>query len=139
LRPSVATSSPAPATGPLGFIDVATDVLMDPTLECVDGVRGDVQPWCESRGEQLVVLCHKRTGLDVTSYVIPIAGAGGIYTGAVSSSVVTVPRKLQLMQLADVTGDEVDDLVTLDGTAGISSLQVYPQLTTREKAVCVGQ
>jgi hypothetical protein len=120
-------------------VDVATDVLMDPTLECVDGVRGDVQPWCESRGEQLVVLCHKRTGLDVTSYVIPIAGAGGIYTGAVSSSVVTVPRKLQLMQLADVTGDEVDDLVTLDGTAGISSLQVYPQLTTREKAVCVGQ
>jgi hypothetical protein len=120
-------------------VDVATDVLMDPTLECVDGVHGEVLPWCEAAGEQLVVLCRKRTGRDVTSYVIPIGGADGIYTGSVASAVVTVPRKLEIIQLADVTGDHVDDLVALDGTGGISSLQVYPQLTTREKAACVGQ
>jgi hypothetical protein len=120
-------------------VDVATDVLMDPSLECVDGVRGNVLPWCTSQGDQLVVLCRKRTGLDITSYVIPLSGAGGVYTGSLADAVVAVPRKLQIMQLADVTGDSVDDLVALDATGGITSLEVYPQLTTREKAVCVGQ
>lgn len=121
-------------------VDVATDVLLDPTLECVDGVPGDVLAWCEApASRQLVVLCRKRIGTDVISYVVPISGTGGVFTGSLERSIVTVPRKLDIIQLADVTGDNVDDLVTLDGTGGITSLQVYPQHTTREKAVCVGQ
>jgi hypothetical protein len=118
-------------------VDVATDVLMDPSLECVDGVRGRVRAWCDGTEEQLVVLCRKRAG--AASYVIPIAGAGGVYTGSLDDALVTVPRKLEVIQLADVTGDRVHDLVALDGGSGITSLQIYPQLTTREKAVCVGQ
>jgi hypothetical protein len=125
-------------------VDIAADVLGDPALECVDGVRGQARPWCDGTESQLVVLCrHWATGANGLrvdkSYVLPILGADGVYTGSLADSIIEPGRRLDIIQLADVTGDEVGDVVALDASGVNASLLVYPQRNTREEAVCVGE
>lgn len=122
-------------------VDVAADVLNDPSLECVDGVRGTVRSWCDPNPSRLVVVCrrHGQTDRDVMSFVVPLDGAAGAYTGSLDDALISVPRRIDVLQVSDVTGDQLDDLVTLDGTQGIASLQIYPQRSTRDEKVCVGR
>jgi hypothetical protein len=74
----------------------------------------------------------------VASYVIPVGGSGGVYTASHADQILHTDRRIDVIQVADVTGDEVGDLVTLDSSTGIASLQVYTQHSTREELVCVG-
>ena len=98
-------------------------------------------PACESADQtpQLVVLCRESfddADLQVTrwqSYVIPIVAS---FTATRADAVLTVASKLDEIQVGDVTGDAVDDVVTLDVTSGSPALQVFPQLDTIEFDAC---
>ena len=48
------------------------------------------------------------------------------------------PRLLTGLRASDVTGDGVDDLLALDGEAGVRSLVVFPQCGSRDAATCRG-
>ncbi len=122
-------------------IDVAEDILHDSALECVDAWPGRVVPVCEvpDQAQQLVVLCRELiedTELQVSrwqSYAIQIHAG---FTGSKDSALLSVASKLEELQLGDVTGDSVDDIVTLDISTGTPALQVFPQLDTRDFDAC---
>ena len=47
-----------------------------------------------------------------------------------------VAGALGAIQIGDVTGDGVDDVIGLEGEAGGRSLVVFPQCTSRDSATC---
>ena len=79
----------------------------------------------------LVVAC-KDTG--TTLYRVT-AQAGG-YTADVLLHTSTA---LSSIQVGDVTGDGVDDIVALEGAAGTQSLVVFAQCTSRNASSCTGE
>ena len=79
----------------------------------------------------LIVACK---GSGTTLYRVS-AGAGG-YTADVLLHTSTV---LGSIQVGDVTGDGIDDIVALEGAAGTQSLVVFSQCTSRNASSCTGE
>jgi hypothetical protein len=120
-------------------LDVASDVLHDSTLICTSFARGQVTPPCEHErdrpadAEDLVVSCTKPGVRDV-SKVIHIRQQDGALVGW--RVLVEDEARYDDLQLGDVSGDGLDDLVIVMGTAGISQLQVRRQWPSRESNLC---
>jgi hypothetical protein len=133
-------------------IDVASQILNDPEQHCIDAEIGRVLPVCDAQNDgtidHLAVLCRKLISDPESqmtrwqSVVLPIVsdGAGGFITTTDETGrlepVLTVNAKLDEIQLGDVTGDALADIVVLDITTGTAVLGVFAQYTTHEAPVC---
>ncbi|HEU0033987.1 MAG TPA: VCBS repeat-containing protein [Kofleriaceae bacterium] len=76
----------------------------------------------------LVVLCHE-IGSDALYHVTREP------TGYVATAI-TRATDLHAVRVGDVTGDQLDDIVAIQGRAGASSLIVFAQCSTRDAATC---
>lgn len=131
-------------------IDVASQILNDAELRCVDAEFGRVLPVCDGEYDgtvdHLAVLCRKPIADPESqqtrwqSVVVPIVsdGSGGFTTptGEDRRPILTVNAKVDEIQLGDVTGDALADIVALDITSGTAVLAVFAQHTTHEAPVC---
>jgi hypothetical protein len=101
--------------------DIAS-ALPNTTLACIDAAPGRV-------GERgLIVLCREGT----TSTIFRITKPGGAFVATELAQGVS----LRSLRVDDVTGDGVDDVVTVQGDGSASALVVFPQCTTRDVATC---
>jgi len=81
-----------------------------------------------SIGTPLVALCHDATGDGV---LVRIDSSAGSYTATVIASGLAA---LRAIEVGDVTGDGVDDIVALQGDAGSRSITVLAQCSSRDLA-----
>jgi hypothetical protein len=97
--------------------DIQT-VIPSSTQSCVDAAPGRI-------GERgLVALC--REGMASTLYRITRTN------GALAATELAQGVGLRSLAVSDVTGDGVDDVVTVQGDGSTSALVVFPQCTTRD-------
>lgn len=119
-------------------VDVDGDILQQ-GLECVSVALGNVTPHCETPDQpalDLVVACRSRSTPVQSSIFRVFHDAGAYHAVPVLEA---DGRYFTDLQLGDVDGDSVDDLVVLDISPGIPALSVFPQLTSRESNVCIGR
>ncbi len=84
-----------------------------------------------SVASELVVACHEGTG--TTLYRVAATTSG--YSADV---LLHTPAVLGSIQVGDVTGDGVDDVVALTGTRGTEALVVFAQCSSRDASRCAG-
>jgi hypothetical protein len=116
---------------------VATAILpLSATASCFDAAPGHVSSRdrfsTEATTPDLIVAC--RDGGSVTLYRVTFANA--TYGAEVLLKTMSAVTSIQI---GDVTGDGVDDLVALIGASGAESLAVFRQCTSRDATSCVGE
>jgi hypothetical protein len=80
----------------------------------------------------LIVACR---GTGTTLYRVFAQSGGGYGAEELFHSMTAVTS----IEVGDVTGDGVDDLVALEGASGTESLVVFAQCTSRDAASCTGE
>ena len=76
----------------------------------------------------LIVACH-----DTGSTLYRVTSTGGTYTASV---LLHTALTLGSIQVGDVTGDGIDDVVALEGASGTESLVVFAQCSSRNASSC---
>ena len=148
----IAAFAPVDATGAGGVLVCAMDGAGQPH-DCSDVVAAAITPISAAAAcfdaapghftardrftdgaapEDLVVACHEGGG----STLYRVALRDGAYTADV---LLHTASSLGSIEIGDVTGDGVDDVVALEGASGTESLVVYAQCTSRDAASCTGE
>ncbi len=115
---------------PNGCRDLMPDIktVVPAAHACVDAAPGRFQPQdsksAATKGTSLIVLC-KEMGTAIVRVSFD-------ETGTHASLLRRVPRALTSLQVGDVTGDGVDDLVAVEGEAGSRTAVVIQQCTNRD-------
>ena len=119
---------------PSGCVDLAPKVMAvaPATVACLDAAPGrlgyrdpTIQP---VQGIDLLVLCR-----DTGSTLYRVTKTADDYA---VTALTHIAGALGAIQVGDVTGDGVDDVIGLEGEAGGRSLVVFPQCTSRDSATC---
>ncbi|HEX7701265.1 MAG TPA: hypothetical protein VF403_11095, partial [Kofleriaceae bacterium] len=79
----------------------------------------------------LIVACH-----DTGSTLYRVTSTGGTYT---ATELLHTALTLGSIQVGDVTGDGIDDVVALEGASGTESLVVFAQCSSRNASSCTGE
>jgi hypothetical protein len=148
----IAAFTPSDSTSPGGVLVCHVDGSGQPS-DCIDVVATAIVPLAAdsscfdaapghvtsrdrfsaaASSPDLIVACHDTGG--VTLYRVTFANAA--YTAEV---LLQTTSDVTSIELGDVTGDGVDDVVALVGASGAESLAVFRQCTSRDAASCVGE
>ena len=117
----------------VGTCDAITGAVtaVAPGVTCVDAARGHFAATdpttTPAANDELVVLCHDPMTAD--SLVARVSYDGSVYHAVVIASGL---GPLRAIQVGDVTGDGVDDIVAIRGDAGARSLTVLVQCDSRD-------
>jgi hypothetical protein len=120
---------------PSGCRDLLSDIVaLEPaTLACFDAVPGRFAfrsvTSVATAAEDLIVLCRDS---GTTLYRVS-NGADGVHVDVFAR----LRGSLSSLEVGDVTGDRIPDILGIEGEAGARSLVVFPQCTNRDTA-CVG-
>jgi hypothetical protein len=120
---------------PSGCRDLLSDIVaLEPaTLGCFDAVPGRFAfrsvTSVATAAEDLIVLCRDS---GTTLYRVS-NGADGVHVDVFAR----LRGSLSSLEVGDVTGDRIPDILGIEGEAGARSLVVFPQCTNRDTA-CVG-
>ncbi|NVB81496.1 MAG: VCBS repeat-containing protein, partial [Kofleriaceae bacterium] len=102
------------------------------TIACVDAAPGRLgyrdPTIAPAAGLDLLVLCR-----DAGSTLYRVTKTADAYDVTALSH---VAGTLSAVQIGDVTGDGVDDVIGIAGEPGARSLVVFPQCTSRDSATC---
>src|SRR5205823_483300 len=112
---------------------VATITALEPkTSACIDAAPGHLayrDPTVTPTGAaDLAVACYD----DGSTIYRVFADAAGYH----AEKLAHLPDRVTRLQLGDVTGDGIDDVVALAGDAGAQSLVVLRQCTSRDITAC---
>ena len=119
---------------PNSCTDVVTTAILplSATASCFDAAPGHFTARDRfatgAAPADLIVACH-----DTGSTLYRVTKSGDTYTADV---LLHTASTLTSIQVGDVTGDGIDDVVALEGASGTESLVVFAQCSSRNAASC---
>jgi len=126
------------ATGqPNSCTDIVAGAIaaVAPTATCFDAAPGHFTARdrfsAAAAPSDLIVACK-----DTGTTLYRVSSSAGMYSAEVLLHTSTA---LGSIEVGDVTGDGVDDIVALEGAAGTQSLVVFAQCTSRNASSCTGE
>ncbi|MEO8843140.1 MAG: hypothetical protein ABI591_29280 [Kofleriaceae bacterium] len=118
---------------------VATTILpLSATASCFDAAPGHFTARdrfaTAAATTDLIIACHDTATVGSTLY--RVTSTGGTYT---ATELLHTTLALGSIQVGDVTGDGIDDVVALEGASGTESLVVFAQCSSRNASSCTGE